>query len=252
MRAECQSCGAQLKDGWTLCGSCRKGYAELLDSLRVALSNLRQIANREVRLERGGHADLAVPQAPVNLSAFDLYDSVWLSLGEVAAAIGVWGSGEGLLSRMQARMDDLCRVPGAGSDYQALSVLLRKVQARCERREHKPFVGRCPKCGSNVEAGGKAVVAKCSCGAVLDVSKMRAETQAAFGKVHITTTQAGAARWCCEQTDASVTRKDVDNWIRRGAIDAVPEEGHFYEFPVGQLLRLAMTKHARLQVDAVA
>ena len=253
MSGECQSCGAQVRDGWTLCGSCRKAYAKTLHGLRVALHNLRQVANREVRLDsHEGHADPAIPQTPVNLSALDMLDDAWGRISQVAATIGAWGSGDRLLTRMQTRMADLCRTPSAGHDQRELTTLLGRVRARCERRKAKPFIGRCPNCDRNVEAETSESITRCQCGAVIDCTALRDQTRERFDQVHITTTPAGAATWCTEQTGHRITRKDVDNWIRRKSIDATPDEDHCYQFPIGRLLELSRLKKTRLQVDAVS
>ena len=240
-----------MSDGWTLCRECRKRYAQTLHSLRIALRHLRQIANREVTLEHGGHADPAIPQAPVNLSALDLYDSAWERIGETAATIGVWGSGERILVGMMERMADLCRTSTAGADMRSMSSLLARVRSRSDRRERRTFAGLCPGCGRDVESDAGDVIVRCSCGMVIDARSMREETMAAFDRVHITATPAGAARWCVEQTGERVTRKDVDNWRRRGTLSAEPDGERCYRYPVGQLLRNAREKTRRLHPDAV-
>lgn len=231
-----------MSDGWTLCRECRKEYARTLHSLRIALRHLRQIANREVTLERAGHADPSVPQAPVNLSALDLYDSAWERIGETAATVGVWGSGERILVGMMERMADLCRTSTAGADMRSMSSLLARVRSRSDRRERRPFAGLCPGCGRDVESDAVDVIVRCSCGMVIDARSMREETMAAFDRVHITATPAGAAKWCSEQTGRRITRDDVNNWLRRHMIDATPDGDHCYQFPIGRLLELSRLK----------
>lgn len=242
-----------MRDGWTLCGSCRKAYAKTLHGLRVALRNLRQVANREVRLDaHEGHADPAIPQTPVNLSALDMLDDAWDRISQVAATIQLWGSGDRLMTRMQTSMADLCRTPSAGHDQRELTTLLGRVRARCERRMAKPFIGRCPNCDRNVEAETSESITRCQCGAVIDCTALREQTRERFDQVHITTTPAGAATWCTEQTGHRVTRDDVNNWLRRHMIDATPDEDHCYQFPIGRLLELSRIKKTRLQVDTVS
>ena len=234
---ECQSCGAQVRDGWTLCGSCRKTYARTLHHLRVNLHQLHQIAMRRVRLDdHAGLARPAFPSTPISLTMFDLELTARSRIQDTAATIGLWGDGDRLITRMQSRMTDLCRTRSAGRDMHTMIRLADRVAAACERPHALPFCGVCPDCHHDVEADPGTLIVRCECGRIIDAQAMRETTMAAYRLQHITRTPAQAAQWIRENTGITVPRNLVSQWIRRGRVDAVRLEDGYYRFGIGSLL----------------
>ena len=252
MPQECQNCGAGLNDGWTLCASCRHDYSRTLHSLRLTLHNLRQVANREVRLERRtGHSKSSAPSTPIDLTAFDLLDATWSRIGEIAATINLWGTGDRLLTCMQSRIMDLSRTPTAGHDLRTLGRLLDHARSACERPHAKPFVGRCPECGHDIEADHDETIRRCECGAILDLTEIRHATLSQYRLQNITRTPAQAAEWVRRETGINVPRNTISQWIHRGRVIATPIEGGYYRFNIGSLVDKASQHAAKMKDHAV-
>ena len=64
--------------------------------------------------------------------------------------------------------------------------------------------------------------------------------------MHITRTQADAARWIRENTGANVTGKDLANWRSRGKMPSTRRiDRHYWEWNIMELLACAQDRAER-------
>ena len=125
----------------------------------------------------------------------------------------------------------MARSPGwirAGDLYADTTRLAEKVDAATTRTAERRLIGVCPDCLNERDEHGEPVrtpiyaaqssrYAVCpECGAWLDLKRVRLEYLRSAGLMHITRTQADAARWIRENTGVNVTGKDLANWRSRG------------------------------------
>lgn len=119
-------------------------------------------------------------------------------------------------------------------------------------------VGACPNClntkGDDDEpirtpiyAARSARYTVCpECGAWLDLKRVRLEYLRSAGLMHITRTQADAARWVRENTGVSVTGKDLANWRSRGKMPSTRRiDRHYWEWNIMDLLACAQDRAER-------
>lgn len=84
------------------------------------------------------------------------------------------------------------------------------------------------------------------CGAWLDLKRVRLEYLRGAGLMHITRTQADAARWVRENTGVSVTGKDLANWRSRGKMPSTRRiDRHYWEWNIMELLACAQNRAER-------
>ena len=84
------------------------------------------------------------------------------------------------------------------------------------------------------------------CGAWLDLKRVRLEYLRSAGLMHITRTQADAARWVRENTGVSVTGKDLANWRSRGKMPSTRRiDRHYWEWNIMDLLACAQDRAER-------
>ena len=84
------------------------------------------------------------------------------------------------------------------------------------------------------------------CGAWLDLRRIRLEYLRSAGLMHITRTQADAARWIRENTGVNVTGKDLANWRSRGKMPSTRRiDRHYWEWNIMELLACAQDRAER-------
>ena len=118
MDRNCQNCDKPVEESWTLCKTCRRGYARLLHRLRVNLHRLQSVARREYRLTEpgnGGRPQGGDAPAPVDLHAVDLLDQTEQAIEQACADAGTWlGRWQWLAKRAPVILPLLCRASNAG------------------------------------------------------------------------------------------------------------------------------------------
>ncbi|KFF31661.1 hypothetical protein [Bifidobacterium bombi] len=240
----CGNCGNPVSEPWRLCQACRKDYARQIHRLRLNMQQLHALAMREYKLsghEVGAHGHGTAP-TPVNIAAWDLEVEAEAAISSIAATVQVWGDWHHILRRLTTVLPRLCQSPYAVDDYRDLVRLNERIGRRVERRKVKPFAGRCPNCGREVEADKDEHGMVCQCGHWVNLDSLRADTRERWQQLHTTQTPAGAAKWVSRQTGVRVTRQDVKNWLHRGKVHASQLEGGYYEFPIGELVTQANRK----------
>ena len=90
-----------------------------------------------------------------------------------------------------------------------------------------------------------------ACGAWLDLRRIRLEYLRSAGLMHITRTQADAARWIRANTGVNVSGNDLKNWRARGKMPGTRHiEGPYWAWNVLELLACAQAKDERDHDDA--
>lgn len=155
-------------------------------------------------------------------------------------------------------MPDLARLYTADDLYADLIRLSEKVETATTHAGERRLVGVCPNClntkGDDDEpirtpiyAARSARYTVCpECGAWLDLKRVRLEYLRSAGLMHITRTQADAARWVRENTGVSVTGKDLANWRSRGKMPSTRRiDRHYWEWNIMELLACAQDRAER-------
>lgn len=274
----CAACGKAAGDA-NLCKECVKDWAKRLAwLLKAGMPALQQIAYKQAttreRSPRHGNRAYAAP--PVNEAAQALYSAVETHLQLTGGMLGVKPIGHDRYERARTlmqwadlirlllrRMRDLARLEDASGLYADTLRLAERVDAATSHSAEKRLVGVCPDCLNGRDEQGEPVrtpiyaardarYAICpACGAWLDLRRIRLEYLRSAGLMHITRTQADAARWIRANTGVNVSGNDLKNWRARGKMPSTRHiEGPYWAWNVLELLACAQAKDERDHDDA--
>lgn len=272
MEHNCVICGKPAET--TICEACARDWARRLAwLLKAGMPALQQIAYKQAttreRSPRHGNTAYAAP--PVNETAQALFNAVEVHLQLMGGRLGIKPLGydryerartlmqwADLIRLLLRRMRDLARLEDASGLYADTLRLAERVDAATSHSAEKRLVGVCPDClntkGDDDEpirtpiyAARSARYAVCpECGAWLDLKRVRLEYLRGAGLMHITRTQADAARWVRENTGVSVTGKDLANWRSRGKMPSTRRiDRHYWEWNIMELLACAQDRAER-------
>ena len=274
----CVACGKPAGDA-NLCKECVKDWAKRLAwLLKAGMPALQQIAYKQAttreRSPRHGNTAYAAP--PVNETAQALFDAVEVHLQLMGGRLGIKPLGydryerartlmqwADLIRLLLRRMRDLARLEDASGLYADTLRLAERVDAATSHSAEKRLVGVCPDCLNGRDEQGEPVrtpiyaardarYAICpACGAWLDLRRIRLEYLRSAGLMHITRTQADAARWIRANTGVNVSGNDLKNWRARGKMPGTRHvEGPYWAWNVLELLACAQAKDERDHDDA--
>ena len=213
-----------------LCKAHRQELARTIHQLRLGMGELKRMERREVRhrTHGGGAASPAFPQAPMDLTAADLYDYAEGIIQDVAGDIGLWaGKAPQLLTRLAARMGRLADAPNSGRDYRNLTLTNRKIQQHITPPEERIIHGTClnPECKAQLTGLPDDTTTTCGkCGSVWAVPEVRRVRRERMEGQYITGQPKVAAQWVNRETGLEIKRGDVSNWRSRGLLHPVETE----------------------------
>lgn len=277
MEHNCVICGKPAEA--TICEACARDWARRLAwLLKAGMPALQQIAYKQAttreRSPRHGNTAYAAP--PVNETAQALLNAVEVHLQLMGGRLGIKPLGydryerartlmqwADLIRLLLRRMRDLARLEDASGLYADTLRLAERVDAATSHSAEKRLIGVCPDCLNGRDEQGEPVrtpiyaardarYAICpACGAWLDVRRIRLEYLRSAGLMHITRTQADAARWIRANTGVNVSGNDLKNWRARGKMPGTRHiEGPYWAWNVLELLACAQAKDERDHDDA--
>lgn len=272
MEHNCVICGKPAEA--TICEACARDWARRLAwLLKAGMPALQQIAYKQAttreRSPRHGNTAYAAP--PVNETAQALYSAVEVHLQLMGGRLGIKPLGYDRYERARTlmqwadlirlllhHMPDLARLEDASGLYADTLRLAERVDAATSHSAEKRLVGVCLDCLNGRDEQGEPVrtpiyaardarYTVCpACGAWLDLKRVRLEYLRSAGLMHITRTQADAARWVRENTGVSVTGKDLANWRSRGKMPSTRRiDRHYWEWNIMELLACAQDRAER-------
>ncbi|MDL5506480.1 hypothetical protein [Bifidobacterium longum] len=277
MEHNCVICGKPAEA--TICKACARDWARRLAwLLKAGMPALQQIAYKQAttreRSPRHGNTAYAAP--PVNETAQALFNAVEVHLQLMGGRLGIKPLGydryerartlmqwADLIRLLLRRMRDLARLEDASGLYADTLRLAERVDAATSHSAEKRLVGVCLDCLNGRDEQGEPVrtpiyaardarYAICpACGAWLDLRRIRLEYLRSAGLMHITRTQADAARWIRANTGVNVSGNDLKNWRARGKMPGTRHiEGPYWAWNVLELLACAQAKDERDHDDA--
>lgn len=277
MEHNCVICGKPAEA--TICEACARDWARRLAwLLKAGMPALQQIAYKQAttreRSPRHGNTAYAAP--PVNETAQALFNAVEVHLQLMGGRLGIKPLGydryerartlmqwADLIRLLLRRMRDLARLEDASGLYADTLRLAERVDAASSHSAEKRLVGVCLDCLNGRDEQGEPVrtpiyaardarYAICpACGAWLDLRRIRLEYLRSAGLMHITRTQADAARWIRANTGVNVSGNDLKNWRARGKMPGTRHiEGPYWAWNVLELLACAQAKDERDHDDA--
>lgn len=277
MEHNCVICGKPAEA--TICKACARDWARRLAwLLKAGMPALQQIAYKQAttreRSPRHGNTAYAAP--PVNETAQALFNAVEVHLQLMGGRLGIKPLGydryerartlmqwADLIRLLLRRMRDLARLEDASGLYADTLRLAERVDAATSHSAEKRLIGVCPDCLNGRDEQGEPVrtpiyaawdarYAICpACGAWLDLRRTRLEYLRSAGLMHITRTQADAARWIRANTGVNVSGNDLKNWRARGKMPGTRHiEGPYWAWNVLELLACAQAKDERDHDDA--
>ena len=277
MEHNCVICGKPAEA--TICKACARDWARRLAwLLKAGMPALQQIAYKQAttreRSPRHGNTAYAAP--PVNETAQALFNAVEVHLQLMGGRLGIKPLGydryerartlmqwADLIRLLLRRMRDLARLEDASGLYADTLRLAERVDAATSHSAEKRLIGVCPDCLNGRDEQGEPVrtpiyaardarYAICpACGAWLDLRRIRLEYLRSAGLMHITRTQADAARWIRANTGVNVSGNDLKNWRARGKMPSTRHiEGPYWAWNVLELLACAQAKDERDHDDA--
>lgn len=229
---------------------------QLIDYLKtIGMPTLQLIAYKQVNLTTPTptHTTPTNTVLPINEQALNLYKTCERTIQYIAAEYGAKPYGWDVAGHKRCTLDwhrcltHLTRHVEQISqeDADALADYCTQIDKLLERAPERRLVGVCTNC---LESGNRVALyavtgqrtLQCpECTTVLDTAQVRAAYLNAAGVLHITRTQAGAARWCREELGVHVTGKQVGNWRARGMVHAVHVEGWYWQWSVLELAQCA-------------
>lgn len=277
MEHNCVICGKPAEA--TICEACTRDWARRLAwLLKAGMPALQQIAYKQAttreRSPRHGNTAYAAP--PVNETAQALFNAVEVHLQLMGGRLGIKPLGydryerartlmqwADLIRLLLRRMRDLARLEDASGLYADTLRLAERVDAATSHSAEKRLIGVCPDCLNGRDEQGEPVrtpiyaardarYAICpACGAWLDLRRIRLEYLRGAGLMHITRTQADAARWIRANTGVNVSGNDLKNWRARGKMPSTRHiEGPYWAWNIMELLACAQAKDERDHDDA--
>lgn len=277
MEHNCVICGKPAEA--TICKACARDWARRLAwLLKAGMPALQQIAYKQAttseRSPRHGNTAYAAP--PVNETAQALFNAVEVHLQLMGGRLGIKPLGydryerartlmqwADLIRLLLRRMRDLARLEDASGLYADTLRLAERVDAATSHSAEKRLIGVCLDCLNGRDEQGEPVrtpiyaardarYAICpACGAWLDLRRTRLEYLRSAGLMHITRTQADAARWIRANTGVNVSGNDLKNWRARGKMPGTRHiEGPYWAWNVLELLACAQAKDERDHDDA--
>lgn len=277
MEHNCVICGKPAEA--TICEACARDWARRLAwLLKAGMPALQQIAYKQAttreRSPRHGNTAYAAP--PVNETAQALFNAVEVHLQLMGGRLGIKPLGydryerartlmqwADLIRLLLRRMRDLARLEDASGLYADTLRLAERVDAATSHSAERRLVGVCLDCLNGRDEQGEPVrtpiyaardarYAICpACGAWLDLRRIRLEYLRSAGLMHITRTQADAARWIRANTGVNVSGNDLKNWRARGKMPGTRHiEGPYWAWNVLELLACAQAKDERDHDDA--
>lgn len=277
MEHNCVICGKPAEA--TICEACARDWARRLAwLLKAGMPALQQIAYKQAttreRSPRHGNTAYAAP--PVNETAQALFNAVEVHLQLMGGRLGIKPLGydryerartlmqwADLIRLLLRRMRDLARLEDASGLYADTLRLAERVDAATSHSAEKRLIGVCLDCLNGRDEQGEPVRtpiyaardARCAicpaCGAWLDLRRIRLEYLRSAGLMHITRTQADAARWIRANTGVNVSGNDLKNWRARGKMPGTRHiEGPYWAWDVLELLACAQAKDERDHDDA--
>lgn len=277
MEHNCVICGKPAEA--TICEACARDWARRLAwLLKAGMPALQQIAYKQAttreRSPRHGNTAYAAP--PVNETAQALFNAVEVHLQLMGGRLGIKPLGydryerartlmqwADLIRLLLRRMRGLARLEDASGLYADTLRLAERVDAATSHSAEKRLVGVCPDCLNGRDEQGEPVrtpiyaardarYAICpACGAWLDLRRIRLEYLRSAGLMHITRTQADAARWIRANTGVNVSGNDLKNWRARGKMPSTRHiEGPYWAWNIMELLACAQAKAERDHDDA--
>lgn len=273
----CAACGKAAGDA-NLCKECVKDWAKRLAwLLQAGMPALQQIAYKQAttRERSPRHGNMAYAAPPVNEAAQALFNMVEVHLQLMGGMLNIAPLGYDRMERPRTlrqwaelirlllhRMGALASLDAAGDLYADTTRLAERVDAATTRLAERRLIGVCPDCLNERDEQGEPVrtpiyaaqssrYAVCpECGAWLDLKRVRLEYLRNAGLMHITRTQADAARWIRENTGVNVSGNDLKNWRTRGKMPSTRHvEGPYWAWNIMELLACAQAKDERERDD---
>lgn len=273
----CAACGKPAGDA-NLCKECVKDWAKRLAwLLQAGMPALQHIAYKQAttRERSPRHGNMAYAAPPVNEAAQALFNMVEVHLQLMGGMLNIAPLGYDRMERPRTlrqwaelirlllhRMGALASLDAAGDLYADTTRLAERVDAATTRLAERRLIGVCPDCLNERDEQGEPVrtpiyaaqssrYAVCpECGAWLDLKRVRLEYLRNAGLMHITRTQADAARWIRENTGVNVSGNDLKNWRTRGKMPSTRHvEGPYWAWNIMELLACAQAKDERERDD---
>lgn len=278
---DCPRCGRPITiDRMTICTACADEFTRRLEWLdKIGMPTLQQVAYRKAsfgqKTIRSGNKAFA--PTPLNETAQHIYNSTEAVIQQAGALIDLrpigWDRDDRprtlrdwvyLCPQLVQHMPAISRKPEAAGMLDRLAQACEQVRGQITRPGERRLIGVCTEClkcqvtvtdeetgetsreplRTPIYAASTDTHAVCPyCGAFLNLSDVRIAYLKAAGLLHITKTQADAARWVRDSTGVPVTGKDLRNWRTRGKMPGTRHiEGPYWAWNIIELLACAEEK----------
>lgn len=236
-----------------LCQACQTDLLALFARLPADINAMQALADKTARIGNREHSGRSpFPASPVNWDADTHLHNLktWLQVtdSDLQARRGLTGPEKWLWhwNNINADRNEWLPLASTPARFDQLKQLTRKTSRLLSPPGEYQFAGTCTNCGQPIYAPPNRSEAYCRCGNIINIQINRAKAQEQLRRMVVTTTPDGAAQWVKDNTGLTITRKDVNNWRRRGKLHARPtEDDGYWEYPVSELTELAEEKHKR-------
>lgn len=275
---DCPRCGQPITiDRMTICTTCANEFTRRIEWLnQIGMPTLQQVAYRKARFGQKAirSGNKAFAPTPLDLEAQTAVQTAETTLQQIGGTIDIRPIGYDRAERARTlrdwvylcpqlirQMPAIVRTPGAGGMLDRLAKACDDVQAKITRPGEKRLIGVCTEClkcevavtdaetgrtetkpvRTPIYATATDTYAVCpACGTFLNLNDVRLAYLKGAGLLHITRSQADAAKWVRENTGVNVTGKDLLNWRNRGKMPSTRHvSGKYWAWNIIELLECA-------------
>lgn len=246
----CPECGGKVAPGRWMCHDCETKYLRLLRDVRPTMQALTSLAMKTSHAGPRNHGggDGFAP-SPIDWGMERLRSELgeWLqtTASNLKASYGLiplrqW---KRIWTILVANRNSLLQLPTVHDDYGSLRRIMMLIDHATHPGEDMMLAGQCQDCHMPIMCRKTTKTVKCAyCGTEQDVEALRCDMNTKIGRLHITTTPAGAAKWIKDQTGITVKRNTILKRIKRGTMNAQPQGDGYYSFPINELIDIANSK----------
>lgn len=234
----------------SLCKTCRRSYLKLMQRITPTLHNLRQVAERKVRIGDPQHGcSRAFAPSPIDWTAQDCIDGIidWMkgTLGSINPTYLTMPATQWhrMRNALYTHRNDILAMRNAAEFMQDLNRRLDKAERLMTPHENTIIIGTCPTCDTCAQTTPDANTWTCpQCRETYRTSDLKTYATAQLHKLEYTGTPTACSRYMAERFGIHINPSKIRTWLTRGTLtQTTPAGRNTYRFNLGELAEKANT-----------
>lgn len=244
----CPNCQTRTTNGKPLCPACEREYLTTIRRIRPTLQNLRQLAERQVRIgdtQKGGGNAFA--PSPINWTAQDCYDDIIDWMRNTIAGIDIkWAltpsrQWRRLWAKLLSERNTLLQQPTTADGMHDLTRLMQKADRLLTPADQTIIIGTCPTCDECAQTTHDATHWTCpNCQTTWQTSDIRKQAITRLHQLEYTGTPTMCSKYLATTFGIHINPATIRSWLRRGTLtQTTPTGKNTYRFNLGELAEKA-------------